>query len=193
MNFITNEPTRDYEANVSVTYGNYNTIDTTGAINLPLSDTAQMRVSFGTYSHSGYVDSPQTDTRFDDQDSKSARVSFKFEPFDGFTALIYGQFLTWNGNGPGYEEIPFVYNAAGTDINHTTPAGVNRYIATYNLSPFKNDLELPPALDLKYTDLPFGMSLNYLGGFDNSRLTTRTPSTTWATTPRRPSMGSSIP
>jgi iron complex outermembrane receptor protein len=171
VNFITNEPTRDYDANVSVTYGNYNTIDTTGAINLPLSDTAQMRVSFGTYSHSGYVDSPQTDTKFDDEDSKSARVSFKFEPFDGFTALIYGQFLTWNGNGPGYEEIPFAYNAAGTDISHDTPAGINRYIATYNLSPFKNDLQSDRLhWDFKYTNLPFGMSLNYLGGFDNSRL-----------------------
>jgi iron complex outermembrane recepter protein len=171
VNFITNEPTNDYEGNASVTYGNYNTIDTTGALNLPLSDTAQMRVSFGTYSHSGYVDSPQTDTKYDDQDSKSARVSFKFEPFDGFTALIYGQFLTWNGNGPGYEELPFVYNAAGTDISHNTPATLNRYIAAYNLSPFKNDLQSDRLhWDFKYTDLPFGMSLSYLGGFDNTRL-----------------------
>ena len=62
VNFITNEPTKDYEGTASVTYGNYNQIDTTGAVNLPLSDTAQMRFSFGTYSHSGYVYSPQTDT-----------------------------------------------------------------------------------------------------------------------------------
>ena len=102
--------------------------------------------------------------------------------------------MTWNGNGPGYQEIPFAYNAAGTDINHGTPAGINRYVATYNLSPFKNDLQSDRLhWDFKYTDLPFGMSLNYLGGFDNTRLDNSAAYDNLANNTAATSMGSSIP
>jgi iron complex outermembrane recepter protein len=169
VNYITNEPTKDYESNVTVDYGNYSTINTQGAVNIPLSDTVQMRVAFGTFSHNGYVSEPAVDSKFNDDDSKSVRISLKFEPFDGFTGLVYGQFLRAQGAGGGYSEIPFVENEAGTDISHNTPPGLNPYESN-GLTPFTQDLtSYRLHWDFKYTNLPWDMSLNYLGGFDSTR------------------------
>jgi iron complex outermembrane recepter protein len=168
VNYITNQPTKDYESYVTVDYGNYSTVNTQGAVNIPLSDTVQMRVAFGTFSHDGYVSEPLVNSKFNDDDSKSVRVSVKFEPFDGFTGLIYGQFLRSLGAGGGYNEIPFVENAARTDIVHNTPPGINPYESN-GLTPFMLDLtSYRLHWEFKYTNLPWDMSLTYLGGFDNT-------------------------
>jgi iron complex outermembrane receptor protein len=42
INFITAKPKKDFEASAAVTYGNYNTVQTEGMLNIPISDTIQM-------------------------------------------------------------------------------------------------------------------------------------------------------
>lgn len=170
VNFITNRPTTDYESYVTVDYGNYDTVNTQGAVNLPLSDTVQLRVAFGTFSHEGYVDEPAADSRYDDDDSKSVRVSLAFEPFSGFTGLVYGQFLDSQGNGTGYDEIPFVWNAMHTDISHDTPPGIDPS-SSIGLEPFRQDLvDYRLHWEFEYAALPWGTTLTYLGGYDNTSL-----------------------
>jgi iron complex outermembrane recepter protein len=170
VNYITNEPTKDYEGYVNVDFGNYGTVNTQGAVNLPLSDAVQMRIAFGTFSHNGYVEQPATNSKYNDDDSKSVRVSVKFEPFDGLTGVVYGQFLRSQGAGAGYDEIPFVENAAGTDISHNLPPGIKPFESN-GLEPFKQDLtDYRLHWQFKYTDLPYDMTLTYLGGYDNTTL-----------------------
>lgn len=170
VNFLTNQPTKSYESYVTVDYGNYDTVNTQGAVNLPLTDTVQMRIAFGTFSHNGYVSEPAANSRYNDSDSKSVRVSLAFQPFDGFTGLVYGQFLRSLGAGAGYDEIPFVWNATHTDISRNAPAGINPYESN-GLEPFRQDLsDYRLHWEFKYANLPWNMSVTYLGGYDNTRL-----------------------
>jgi iron complex outermembrane receptor protein len=167
VNFYTKKPTDDFEGYASVDYGNYDTVNTEGAVNVPVSDKLQIRAAWGTYSHTGYFSEPLlTNTHYGDDDSKSARVSVAFEPWDGFTGLIYGQYLDVGGNGPGFGIYPFVYNAAGTDISHNTPAGIGPQ-NTYGMEPFSLSIrDARLHWELTQAQLPGNLTLTYLGGYD---------------------------
>ena len=103
VNFITQRPTQDYEGYATMDYGSYGTVNTQGAVNIPLSDVVQVRASWGTFYHDGYRSEPLADgAHYDDDDSKSARISVAFEPFDGFTGLVYGQYLRSTGIAAGW-------------------------------------------------------------------------------------------
>lgn len=54
VNITTARPTRDFEVSGSLEYGNYNEIALDGAINIPLSDSLQIRVATFAHSHVGY-------------------------------------------------------------------------------------------------------------------------------------------
>src|ERR1700691_4544594 len=105
VNFITQRPTQDYEGYASMDYGSYGTVNTQGAINIPMSDVVQVRASWGTFYHDGYRSEPLANAHYDDDDSKSARISVAFEPFDAFTADVYRQYLPSTSNCGGYEQL----------------------------------------------------------------------------------------
>jgi iron complex outermembrane receptor protein len=172
VNFITQRPTQNYEGYATMDYGSYGTVNTQGAINIPLSDVVQVRASWGTFYHDGYRSEPLADgAHYDDDDSKSARVSVAFEPFDGFTGLVYGQYLRSTGNGAGYEQLPYVWNATHTDISHNLPAGINPTTNELGLEPFLQDLtDYRLHWEFKLTSLPWGMAATYLGGYDKTTL-----------------------
>ena len=166
VNFYTKKPTDDFDGYASVNYGNYDTINTEGAVNVPVSDKLQVRAAWGTFSHTGYFSQPQANARYGDDDSKSARLSVAFEPWDGFTGVISGQYLNVGGNGPGFQLYPFVFNAAGTDISHYTPPGIGPQNSS-GLTPFSLSIK-DYRLHWEFTQarLPWDMTLTYLGGYD---------------------------
>jgi iron complex outermembrane receptor protein len=172
VNFITQRPTQDYEGYGTIDYGSYGTLNTQGAVNIPLSDAVQVRASWGTFSHDGYRSEPLADgAHYDDDDSKSGRISVAFEPFDGFTGLVYGQYLRSTGNGAGYEQLPYAWNGAHTDISHNLPAGINSTTNLLGLEPFLQDLtDYRLHWEFKLTSLPWGMAATYLGGYDKTTL-----------------------
>ena len=172
VNFITQRPTQNYESYATIDYGSYGTLNTQGAVNIPLSDVVQVRASWGTFYHDGYRSEPLADgAHYDDDDSKSGRISVAFEPFDGFTGLVYGQYLRSTGNGAGYEQLPYVWNAAHTDISHNPPAGINPTTNLLGLEPFRQDLtDYRLHWEFKLTRLPWGMAATYLGGYDKTTL-----------------------
>lgn len=173
VNFITQRPTNNYESYATLDYGSYGTVNTQGAINVPISDVLQVRASWGTFHHDGYRSEPNAGdgAHYDDDDSKSVRLSVAFEPFDGFTGLVYGQYLRSGGNGAGYEELPYVWNATQTDISHNTPAGINPRTDPLGLEPFLNDLtSYRLHWDFELSALPWNLTLTYLGGYDKTTL-----------------------
>ena len=98
INFVTAKPKNEFEASTSVVFGNYNTVQTEGMVNIPISDIVQIRASFFTRSHSGYADNaPAQDG--DDADSKAARLHVAIEPFDDLKILLTGQFVHLGGVG----------------------------------------------------------------------------------------------
>src|ERR1700757_1106766 len=55
LNIVTNAPTNRYEGSPSVPYGNYNTVEATGIVNLPLSADWAARLVYSHVSHDGYA------------------------------------------------------------------------------------------------------------------------------------------
>src|SRR5580698_1634239 len=98
VNIVTAQPTDTFAAYASISYGNHNALSTQGMVNLPISDTVQLRAAFLTVSHDGYRNnSPQPDA--DDADDKSGRVDLAFEPFENFRGLVTVQFTNEGGEG----------------------------------------------------------------------------------------------
>jgi iron complex outermembrane receptor protein len=91
-------------------------------INIPVSDTVQVRASFFTRSHSGYADNaPAQDG--DDADSKAARLHVAIEPLDNLKILLTGQFVHLGGVGTSINGTPLVYEPDGS-VDHNFPAAL---------------------------------------------------------------------
>ena len=92
IKFDSAKPVHDYEAYVRASYGNYNTIDTEGAINAPMiEDKLAMRVSLLYQQRDPYVDNAFTgeDDRYEGFEEIAGRVQFLWAPVDSdFTALL---------------------------------------------------------------------------------------------------------
>jgi iron complex outermembrane recepter protein len=165
VNFITQKPTDEFGGYGTVDFGDYQFMHTEGALNLPLTDKIQVRAAFATYVHQGYRVDPAQNGRNDDEDTKSGRVSVAFQPFDGFTGLISGQYTSGGGTGQSYQELPFQYNGANTDILHSTPAGINPNSYS-TLTPFSQSL-LDYRLHWEFNyRLPLDLTVTYVGGYD---------------------------
>jgi iron complex outermembrane receptor protein len=123
INFITAKPKNEFEASASVVYGNYNAVQTEGMVNMPVSDSVQIRASFFTRSHSGYANNaPAQDG--DDADSKAARLHVALEPFDDLKILLTGQFVHLGGVGTSINGTPLVYEPDGS-VDHNFPAALS--------------------------------------------------------------------
>lgn len=94
FNLITAKPVlEEFQADISATYGNYNTIKTKGMINVPLGETAAFRLAGSYLSRDGYVDNLTTGNDVDDRNLYSIRASFAWEPTDRLrTFLSYEHF-----------------------------------------------------------------------------------------------------
>jgi len=116
INLVTAKPTKEFEGYATAGIGNYDTLYSEGALNLPLSDRVQMRVSYFTRSHDGYRDNaPARDG--DDEDAKAARIHLMAEPTDELTLLLTAEMTKLGGNGPAVYGTPLVTDADG-NVDH---------------------------------------------------------------------------
>jgi iron complex outermembrane recepter protein len=174
VNIIAAKPTMDFEAQGSVETGNYNTLNTTAVLNLPFSDSVQLRAAYDSEKHDGYrtvYTEPGAESyRGDDADSESARVELAIEPIDHLRGLLTLQATQIGGTGNVENLIPFVPNPnVPGDILHTIPA-LGSATTWTNYSPtWQNIDDKVYKLQLDYDDLPGGAKLVYLGGYDNTQ------------------------
>ncbi|WDS35034.1 TonB-dependent receptor [Pseudoxanthomonas sp.] len=78
VNIITNDPVLgEFSGSTQLQLGNYNTVRTDAAINLPVNDQLAVRVAYATAKHDGYLSNGANA-----EDSNSARVKFLYEPSD---------------------------------------------------------------------------------------------------------------
>jgi iron complex outermembrane recepter protein len=163
INIVTAQPTNTFAAYASLAYGNYNTLEFQGMVNLPISDTVQLRAAFMSISHDGYRNNaPQPDA--DDADNKSGRVELAFEPFENFRGLVTVQFTKEGGLGDSLQNIPYIYSSTGA-LDHNLPPGIN---------PYTFPIATPPSLSLNDRLTRFNFTydlgpvmLTALGGFDH--------------------------
>lgn len=126
INFITAKPQEEFQASAAVGFGTYDLLTTEGMLNVPLSDTVQLRAAFQTRDHAGYR-SNGLPLDGDDADSQAARISLAFQPTDKLTGLISAELVTLGGVGPAVYGTPFILEDADDDgdvddVVHEKPA-----------------------------------------------------------------------
>lgn len=171
VNITTAKPTTNLEASGSVEFGNYNAINATGMVNLPINDWLQLRVAASSRNHGGYrintytLDGVPPD-RADDEDSHAARVSLAFEPFTDFKGLLSYQQEYQGGVGVGIQAIPYVFLPNG-DISHEKPdLGDPNAWPMYGM-PWQRITDKVTKWDFSYSGIPGGVTATYRGGYDN--------------------------
>jgi iron complex outermembrane recepter protein len=107
-----------------VSVGNFNRLDTQGAVNLPFSDILFSRFSFDTSDVDGYITHALDSGTNNDIHEKSARWQFQFKPTESFTADLlteYGE-NTDHGNETITTQCnPNAYYTSNYDSVHAVP------------------------------------------------------------------------
>lgn len=102
INLITNVP-RLGETSLDLTgeYGNYDHLRVTGAVNLPVSETAALRGAFNIVHRDGFL----SDGANDDI-QQSGRLRFKWQPDPDITVLLNADYSHLGGKGGDYVYLP---------------------------------------------------------------------------------------
>lgn len=79
VNFITNQPTRDFEAGASVEYGTHNLLTTEGYVSGPLSDRVRGRFAFTTQDFGAWQNNRATNQTLGNHDSAAARAQLDWD------------------------------------------------------------------------------------------------------------------
>lgn len=82
INFITRKPGRDFGANFSASFGNYDAVVVQGGVDIPLGDIGGIRIAGTRSLRDGYFYHPNTDSRSGDDNTHGGRISLRLEPTD---------------------------------------------------------------------------------------------------------------
>lgn len=107
VNVIANRPTRDVGGRIDLSYGNYDKINATGVINLPVSDTLAFRAAVNHDSRDNFVlDGADDGVNFGGtfKDNTSVRLSALWEPSQDFSLYVMGDYSSVGGRVLG--EVP---------------------------------------------------------------------------------------
>lgn len=180
INIISAKPVNEFQTSASIETGNYNTLNLTGMVNLPLSDAIQVRVAASSQYHDGYrtvyPGNALAAQRGDDADARSGRVEIALQPFEHLNGLLTYEASRVGGVGEVVKEIPFTANPAiPGDIFHIQPGfGDTRSWDTYDPTALNID-DKTYKWNFVYDGLPGGAAVTYTGGFDNLQFHHVTP------------------
>lgn len=107
---VPNSPTDQFEGYGSVEAGTYNLRSLEGAVNIPLSDDLQIRLSGKSYAHSGYTRGINNGVRFDDANNWSLRLGIKARLGDSITNTMFINNFKARENGTAFK----LFNARPT-------------------------------------------------------------------------------
>jgi outer membrane receptor protein involved in Fe transport len=95
INVITAKPVmEEFQADLNLTYGNYNTFKAKGMVNVPIGDKIALRLAGSLLQRDGYVDNIVTGNDIDDRDLYGFRATLAFEPTEhirGWVSYDYFQ------------------------------------------------------------------------------------------------------
>ena len=96
-------PTDRLEGYILAGFGNYDAKRVEGAVNIPLTDWAALRVAGAIQRRDGYTDNVTTGQKLDDEHKNSWRVSLRLTPGEGFENRLVVNGFTAHENGIGYK------------------------------------------------------------------------------------------
>ncbi len=162
VNITTNKPTDQFSLDASAEIGNYGTINTEAAVNVPLSSTLALRVAGARKVHDGYRDNAPA-TRGDDNDTTGVRAQLQWKPDSRFTALLTGEYTKIGGVGAVIKGVPY----SDVQPDGTLAIGSVKNFALNNQG-FTN-IETKAVRGALSYDLGFA-TLSYFGGYQKSTL-----------------------
>lgn len=123
VNVITNDPTKSFEASGDLTFGSYDTIETGGVVNVPLSDDLAVRGAFHTESHNGYLDNRNVNqgvtSNADDAQNAAGRFKLLYTPIEDLSVLLGADYFHAGGVGPS--QVPFSIIHLNGSAGRTNP------------------------------------------------------------------------
>jgi len=166
INFITRKPGKEFAANASASYGNYNAVRLDGGVTVPLGDVGGIRLAGFYDEHDGYVKHPSrapfnlrgfnfpafAGGRSDDNKSYGGRASIQLEPTDALTVYVAGEYAK-------REFTPQAFAAA--DLNAAGNGPTNRNCATA-----PGFSQVAPAYAARGQVLCIPNQTNFLANFD---------------------------
>lgn len=156
ISIVTKKPGARYGGYLVGEIGNYSAFNLEGAVNLPISDKVQLRLSGISRQHDGYRRLTVLNAKGDDEGTWSARAQLAFQPLEGLTGLISYQ----------HDDIDAVGDVAapgrlGVDA---PPADANRFPSYQpNFTRLQGDRI---RWEFSYDQLPGHLTLTYAGGYD---------------------------
>ncbi|HWI85917.1 MAG TPA: TonB-dependent receptor [Sphingomonas sp.] len=127
INVITRKPDETLSAQGTLTVGNYGLRRGEAAVNLPIGDTAALRVAGVVTRRDGYLSDGYLDDR-----SEAARGQLKLKPLDGLSILLSADYAHIGGKGAGGVVAPFLdpeHPYYGSSVN-----GTNAILAAASLA-----------------------------------------------------------
>ncbi|MHA6766885.1 TonB-dependent receptor [Sphingobium ummariense] len=122
VNILTNRPTFSTKGGISLTYGNYDTVNAEAYYSTGLSDKVAVRVAGQIQNHSGYGRNRLTGADVDDKHSQAVRGQLLFEPTEQLTILIGADYYNQKDRSNTYHYFgPAGFTAAGDPV---TPTGL---------------------------------------------------------------------
>jgi iron complex outermembrane receptor protein len=164
INIYTTRPGKEKGGYVLVDAGSFNTVNTEGAVNLPISDTLSMRASFASNYHGAYrARRNATLGGVDDANARSGRLSFLYEPSEQFSLRFTAQQTVQTALGSAPMQVPYRTDANGW-VLHDVPLQED----PKNYTKYFNS-----RLNLNDTMFRYDMTwrtnwanITYLGGYD---------------------------
>ncbi|WP_321905588.1 TonB-dependent receptor [Paraburkholderia tropica] len=177
INFITNKPTKDFEAGVTAEYGSHNLLTTEGYVSGPLSDTVRGRIAFTTQDFGAWQTNRDTGQSLGNHNSAAARGQLDWDVSPDFKVHlgVHGGFDKSDDEGlylftPYTSTLTGVTIPADTDITKTgwgvSPAFAHVTGLSTDSKPGKNNVnagfDLSATWNLGPVDLKSITAFDYL-------------------------------
>jgi len=139
VSLYTKRPSKEFEANVSVTAGDYDLAVFQGLITGPLTDTLSAKLVAQNKDRDGYVKNVLTGNKHQDLDNESVRGQLEFNPSDDLSILLGGDYSKddTNGNCRSVNNLDSVDAAGAADlykqvIAATTGGDIRKCASSYD-------------------------------------------------------------
>jgi iron complex outermembrane receptor protein len=159
---------------ITADFGAFDALNFTGFYNVALSDSLQARLAFSSRYHDGYRQNSLNSMRGDDEDNQSGRLELAWEPTPHLKTWLEASVTHEGGTGGVAELKPFTYPVGtpspvpkGTEPVHALSPSIGDGTTFPILAPtFQNIRTTDLKWSAAYDDLPGGLTLTYLGGFN---------------------------
>lgn len=88
----------EYSGEAELTVGSFERVDARALVNLPLGDTAALRVALGSQNYDGYAERIVAGDRLGGKDTLAAKASFLYQPNADFELLLRGDITSSEGD-----------------------------------------------------------------------------------------------